>query len=284
MANLVPGVSGGTMILIMGLYDDFVSAVADATRLSFTRRNIVFLTIVATAALATIASLAGSLAGLVRDYPFAMYPLFIGLTLGGVPLLWRMMRPARGGSVAAVVAGVALMVAIAAAKPEDVKRSDVDNGQPGAAIESKYGLDLVAGVLGMSAMVLPGISGAYMLLILGRYEAVLTAVDQAKKYALSLGESGDLASLHVIIPVGIGAIISLIGFTNLLKWLLYHYEKPTIGLLLGIVIGSVFMLWPEANVGSPREYGIAGVMLLVGVGAALGLLHVGTRLEQKSHT
>src|SRR5690606_32377300 len=108
--------------------------------------------------------------------------------------------------------------------------------------EVMYGRDVAAGVIGMSAMVLPGISGAYMLLIMGRYEQILASISLGRQYVTSFGASGDPTAFKIIIPVGIGVIISLVVFTNLLKWLLKHYENPTIGFLLGIVIGSAVTL------------------------------------------
>ncbi|MFQ5495640.1 MAG: undecaprenyl phosphate translocase family protein, partial [Phycisphaerae bacterium] len=85
LANLVPGVSGGTMILVVGLYDEFIAAVADVSRLRFTRRNTMFLAVVVAAAAAAIVSLAGTLGRAVEFHRAAMFSLFIGLTLGGAP-------------------------------------------------------------------------------------------------------------------------------------------------------------------------------------------------------
>ena len=102
LANLVPGVSGGTMVLIMGLYDEFVSSVADVTRLRFTKRNVVFLGVLGVFVVATIASLAEPTKSLVTNHRTAMYALFIGMTLGGAPMLWRMLQPAKPGSYPAL--------------------------------------------------------------------------------------------------------------------------------------------------------------------------------------
>ncbi len=282
LANLVPGVSGGTMILITGLYDDFISAIADATRFKFTRRGTVFLGIIALTAAVTILSLAGPLARLVLLHPVAMYSLFIGMTLGGVPLLWRMMQPISLRSALCTAAGLGLMIGIAAAKTdhpepsrddqEQIKRT-VQGGE--FSLQRAYGRDLAAGLLGMSAMVLPGISGAYMLLLLGRYEQILSAISLTKDWALSGGKSGDLAALHVIVPVAIGAIISLVGVTNILKWLLHHHARPTVAFLLGILAGSAVMLWLHAQVKGPSEYAQAGPALLIGLAVTLAIAHLG---------
>lgn len=289
LANLVPGVSGGTMILIMGLYDEFISTIADATRFRFTKRGVVFLGVVAICVALTIVSLAGPLARLVTLHPAAMYALFIGLTLGGVPLLWRMMRPIRLGPILAMAAGLVLMIAIAAVKPDrthlskeektEIKEKIIQGDFP---LQRAYALDVAAGVLGMSAMVLPGISGAYMLLLLGRYEQILASIAMAKEYALSLGQSGDPTALHVLAPVAVGALVSLLGVTNILKWLLHHHEKPTIGALLGMLVGSVIMLWQMVDVQTSSQYAGAGALLAVGLGVTMGMSRFCARHGQKA--
>ena len=271
LANLVPGVSGGTMVLIMGLYDEFVSSVADVTRLRFTKRNVVFLGVLGIFVVATIASLAEPTKSLVTNHRTAMYALFIGMTLGGAPMLWRMLQPVRPASGVLIVVGIGLMVAIAAASPdrpddEAAVKETTDRvvDSPDRPVEPSYARDVLAGVLGMSAMVLPGISGAYMLLILGRYLDILDAIHLLKEYATSGGQQGDLGGLHVLIPVAIGAVLSLVSVSNLLKWLLRAYPKPTLGLLLGILLGSVVGLWPFDDRTTDGDYAIAGALLAGG--------------------
>lgn len=278
LANLVPGISGGTMILIMGLYEEFIAAVANATRLKFTLRSIMLLGIVGCAAAVAIVSLSGTLSMLVSTQPVIMYGLFIGMTLGGAPLLIRIASPWRPGAFAAMVAGIALMFAIQFAGGDIERPTDAQKEQRRQMIargeydlQINFGRDLVAGVLGMSAMVLPGISGAYMLLILGRYEQILSAISLAKSYVFSFGQSGDASAFQIIIPVGIGVIISLVLVTNILKWLLRAHEKPTIGCLLGIVIGSAITLAIAKAPTTGGDWTIGGVMLVVGFVATLAL-------------
>jgi hypothetical protein len=97
-------------------------------------------------------------------------------------------------------------------------------------------MDVTSGVVGATTMVLPGISGSYMLLILDQYDRVVGAVADLK--------DGSWSALAVIIPVGIGAVIGVVGLSNLLKWLLHRHEQVTLGFLLGMLLGSVIGLWP----------------------------------------
>jgi putative membrane protein len=164
IANLIPGVSGGTMILAMGLYQEFIDSVADVTALRITVRRVVFLGLVVVFAGGSIVVLAGVILYLLFHYPEAMFALFIGLTLGGAPLLFRELRPLRADAVVAIAIGLALMVGIALL--------GTGGGYP-----QNTAMDFVSGVVGSTTMVLPGISGSYMLLVLGQYDRIVGAVD-----------------------------------------------------------------------------------------------------------
>jgi putative membrane protein len=236
LANLVPGISGGTMLLAVGIYPRFVQSVAEVTRLRFRVLSIAVLAMIATSAALAIGLLAGTLRDLVVDHRWVMYSLFIGLTFGGLPLLIGMIRPPTlgawiGAGIGAI--GMAALGLAQASSPEAV----ADGG-------GFLGLTL-AGIAGASAMVLPGVSGGYLLLLLGQYLPILGAIDDLKTAvtARDLGAAMDPA-LSVLLPVGIGVAIGIAGVSNLLAVLLKRYEKATLGVLAGLLIGAVFGLWP----------------------------------------
>lgn len=239
IANLIPGVSGGTMILAMGVYQEFIDSVADVTALRFSLRRVVFLLVIGGCAASSILLLAGVILYLLFWYASAMYALFIGLTLGGAPLLGRMLRPIRADVVAAMAVGLGLMVGVWCLRE-------------GAGLPHNMGMDFVNGVVGSTTMVLPGISGSYMLLVMDQYERVVGAVDDLKG-GLWPANGGLLgASLAILVPVGIGAVLGIVGLSNLLKYLLRRHHRVTIGVLLGILLGSVLGLWPFGRTPSER--------------------------------
>ena len=161
LANLVPGVSGGTMIVVMGLYDEFIGSVADVTRLRFTRRNVAFLAMVGGAAIVAIAALAGTLSRTVTLHPGAMFSLFIGMTLGGVPLLIKMLHRPSPAAAIGLVLGIAIMLAVAFTREEPPDqaaiRAEVARGE--FVIRPAYSRDLIAGVLGCPPWSCPGSPG-----------------------------------------------------------------------------------------------------------------------------
>ena len=266
LANLVPGVSGGTMVLVMGLYDEFVSSIADITRCRFTKKNVLFLAVVVGVAGVIFVSCAGPTQRLVTAQRAVMYSLFVGLTLGGVPMLHRLIRPFSTRSAVMVVVGLLVMIGIAATSRHPTTAVAADRSTGGFVIEPSYGLDVIAGVLGISAMVLPGISGAYMLLVIGRYETVLASIEGAKQYAFSGGSAGDPAGLHVLIPVGLGVFIGVVALSNLLKWLLHKHEKVTLSFLMGVLLGSVAGIWPFDAQATAQAYGVGFTLAAVGFG------------------
>ena len=110
-------------------------------------------------------------------------------------------------------------------------------------------------------MILPGVSGGYLLLLLGQYEPILGTIDQLKRGLLGDAAAGvgpDMAlildAMEVMIPLGLGIVAGVVGVSNLLRWLLDRYEKATLGALLGLLLGAVVGLWPFQE-GRPPEPG-----------------------------
>ncbi len=255
VANLVPGISGGTMLLAVGVYPQFIRGIAEVTTLRFKPRTLALLGAIIGAGAIVIVALAGPVKTLVVDHRWVMYSLFIGLTLGGVPVVWRLLRPFTAAAGAGTAAGILVMAAMAVVQP----------GAAGAAGDHSYGLLFFAGLAGASAMILPGVSGGYLLLILGQYITILRAIDDGKKAVL--GSSGPdwaalAAPMHVFVPVGLGVAIGVIGVSNLLRVLLARFEKATLGVLLGLLLGAVLGLWPFQQ-GTPPQPGqvVNGVVM-----------------------
>ncbi len=248
LANLVPGISGGTMLLATGVYPAFIAAIAELTTLRFRLRSIVLLGAVAGSAALAILLLAGPTKSLVVDQRWAAYAFFIGLTLGGVPLVWRLARPAAPGLWGGAAVGLLVMLLMVAAPG--------GGGGDGGPDTLRLGL---SGLAGAAAMILPGISGGYLLLLLGQYVPILSAVDQLKQVLIGLGQGGVdqallLECMQVVVPVGVGVVVGVVGVSNLLRFALRRFEKPTLGLLLGLLVGAVLGLWPFQE-GVPPEPG-----------------------------
>ena len=225
LANLVPGVSGGTMILALGLYDRFIGAVAELSSFRWSKRLFVFLALVGAGLVVAILGFSGLAVELVTNHRWVMYSLFIGMTLGGVPELLKLTKPFRPQEILAAVAGLGGMAWLA-------------YGMQQTELDRNFVVFVAVGALAASSMILPGISGSYILLILGLYEVV---VGSASSSALREDFSGSLA---VLVPIGIGAALGIALLSNVLKFFLTRFRGPSHALLLGLLLGSVLGLWP----------------------------------------
>lgn len=244
LANLVPGISGGTMLLAAGVYPRFIDAIGELTLLKVRRVSLVTLVSVVAAAAVVVATLAGPVKDLVVGHRWVMYSLFIGLTLGGVPVVARLIGRPSGRVWAGAVFGVAVMAFLA-----------FGGGAGAAAGGDRSGVVVLflAGLAGASAMILPGVSGGYLLLVLGAYVPILSAIS---RFVGALG-GRDLATafgvgLTVLLPVGLGVVAGIVGVSNLLRILLARFKQPTLGVLLGLLVGAVLGLWPFQQGVAPR--------------------------------
>ncbi|MBM4129495.1 DUF368 domain-containing protein [bacterium] len=246
LANLVPGISGGTMLLASGVYPAFIGAITELTTFKLRSRSLLVLAGVLTAAGLAILLLAGVVRDLVVDHRWAMYALFIGLTLGGLPVVWRLIDRPTGAVWAGAAAGAVGMATLAWLQATRVGGGAVGGSGPLAL--------LLAGVAGASAMILPGISGGYLLLVLGQYLPILSAIERFKDAlgAARWSEAVDVA-LKIGLPVGIGVVLGIAGVSHLLKYLLRRQRNATLGVLLGLLVGAVAGLWPFQRVEAPSH-------------------------------
>jgi putative membrane protein len=238
LANLVPGISGGTMLLAAGVYPDFINAIAESTRLRIRVRNLLVLGCVVGAALIGILLFAGGVKDLVVNHRWVMYSLFIGLTLGGVPVVKKLAgpQPRREFWIASVL-GFFAMALLALAQ-----QSGWGQGQ-GA--EAGFALMFLAGIAGASAMILPGVSGGYLLLVLGAYIPILSGIEALKDGLKGMDVQAIMGPLiGVVLPVGLGVVLGVAGVSNILKVALDRHEQATLGSLLGLLVGAVVGLWP----------------------------------------
>lgn len=234
LANLVPGISGGTMLVAAGVYRRFIEAISDLSRLRLRIGPLLTVAVVAGAAILSIAIFASLVSEALLRMRWAMYAAFIGLTLGGAPVIWRLLRPASVGAWIGAAAGAAGMIAITW-----LQSGEVSGDRAGGA-----GMLMLGGAAGAAAMILPGVSGAYLLLLLGQYRPILEAIRSGASAAASGDWNAAVDAGFTLAPVAIGVAIGLVAVSNLLRWLLRRYEKATLGVLLGLLIGAPAGLYP----------------------------------------
>ncbi len=257
VANVIPGVSGGTMALIFGIYERVIGVASDGVQagVDLVRGDWSafvdgvkalqwpFLAPLAVGIMAAPFLGAALLSDLLETHPSLMRSLFFGLIVGSLPIPWARIGKRTSLTVILVVVATGLAWLLASLPTRATPDPDSWMIFGGAA-------------LAISAMVLPGVSGAYLLLVLGMYEATLEAL-----------ESLDLGFIALF---GAGAAVGLAGFTVLLNWLLKNRHDATMAVLVGLMIGSLRALWPWLDASVDPRLPAAGDN--IGAAAALAVL------------
>ena len=273
-ANLVPGVSGGTMVLVCGLYAHFVNATAAFSRGKWGGAAGRFLLILFATKFAAMGLLGGPVAEAVASHRRLAYSLFLGMTLAGTPVVWDILRSApvrlpKWVRWALIPVGFAMMAALALL-PQPEKHGAAEEYVP----TSNVPMDAFAGAAAYGAMVLPGVSGGTVKLALGRYEPTVWSLGQPLPWLGSLVGLGEAAPagvwLPILVPYSVGAVVGLILVSNVLKWLLQRYEGAMAGLLLGVLWGSVVPIWPFADA-TAGQWATGAAAAAVGFAAVWGL-------------
>ena len=238
-ADVIPGVSGGTIAFIMGIYDEFVGSLAsingEALKLLLKGRFSAFwkhingsflLSLVAGIGISVIA-LAGLMQMLLSDFPIQTWAFFFGLIVASSLFIIRGISGWKLRDGLLLVFGILLGAVICTLSPT----------------QTPDGLWFIflSGALAICAMILPGISGSFILLILGKYEYVLGAISGL---VAGVDPGRNLLILGVF---GLGAIIGVLAFSRFLHWLLARWQKETMIVLAGFIIGSLVKIWPWSN-------------------------------------
>ena len=231
-ADVVPGVSGGTIALITGIYEELIFSIKSinlkALKLLFSGRpaafwkaiNGNFLLSVLLGIAISIFSLAKGLTFLLHHYPILVWSFFFGLIIASTLYVAQTIKKWNAGAVIAGITGIVIAYFITVISPTEANTTWINI--------------FFSGVIAICAMILPGISGSFILVLLGMYQFILGAV-------------GDL-NIPVLLVFVAGAAIGIIGFSNVLTWLLKKYHTLTIALLAGFMVGSLNKIWPWKEV------------------------------------
>ena len=227
-ADIIPGVSGGTIAFITGIYEELINSIRSvnlkALKLLFTFRfngfwehvNGTFLLSVVTGIFISIFSLSRLIEYLLITYPIFIWSFFFGLILASSVVILRGIRGWNYALVIALISGILLAYLITSVTPGETPEA--------------YWFVFLSGAIAICAMILPGISGSFILLLLGKYQYILNAVNEL--------------SFDILLVFVAGAAVGIIAFSNFLGWLLKHAHNITVVLLAGFMLGSLNKIWP----------------------------------------
>ncbi len=232
IANIIPGVSGGTIALITGIFIRLINAIKSfnlqAAKLLFRgewkafarQTDFWFLVSVFSGVVVAIVLLARIFGFLFDHYPVYIWAYFFGLVLASVYFVGKRVDRWTAVVIVFFIIGTAIAVVITFFNP--------------AAENSNFFYLFLCGVVAVCSMILPGLSGSFVLIPMGNYQ--LVAID-----AINNRDFG------ILLPVGLGAIVGLIAFSHILSWVFKNYKDQTIALLTGFILGSLNILWPWKN-------------------------------------
>lgn len=228
-ADVVPGVSGGTIAFISGIYEELLSTISNVNlsllrtlktsgiKAAWKQLNGSFLTALFLGVFVSIVSLAKVIKNLLESQPILLWSFFFGLVLASIIYIAKQISNWNFKAFLILVLGAALAFYITTLNP--------------LVSENSSSLFLfLAGAIAICAMILPGISGSFILVLLGAYKPVLEAVNNR--------------DFKIILTFMAGAVVGLLTFSRVLKWLFKKYKNLTLAVLTGFIIGSLNKIWP----------------------------------------
>lgn len=286
-ANVIPGVSGGTIAFVTGIYERLINSIKsfDGAALKlllgrkftelFKHTDAGFLTALMLGVVVALLTLARALKYGFEHHPVLVSALFFGLIAASIWSVFKMVKHWTGGAVIGLLIGCAIAVSMAFLPQAQENQSLI--------------YLMICGVVAMCSMIIPGISGSFVLILMGNYNLIMVE---------SLTRLGDMKfkeALTVLIPVGIGAVLGMFALSRLLSWLFRRFHDVAVATITGFVAGSLVTIWPWKNdikevlrngeiktVGYERyfpeidsNFWIAALVILVGVILMIGIEMLG---------
>ena len=267
IANIVPGVSGGTMMVAMGIYDKLIHCITHLFK-EF-KKSVLFLLPIAIGMLVAIAASSFGLTWLFDNYPIQTNLLFVGLILGGLPAIWKKVK-GKKVNVGHILAGLlffALVVVFAAMGETE-----------GAAADLTFNVVnvlklFVVGIIASATMVIPGVSGSMVLMLMGFYHPVLNAIKDFFSALADFDIQGILAGCGILAPFGLGVVAGIFGIAKLVEIIFDKFPLYAYWAIIGLIVSSpiaIFLMgtFPALTVVSVITGAVA---LVVGFGIAMKL-------------
>lgn len=251
MANAIPGVSGGTIAVVTGIYERSIDAFSDFFRGGW-RRNLMWLLPIAAGVLLGLVAFSWIIDFFFNNYPEQTRFFFIGLILGSLPfLIKRAQRDAfKAVNILPLIIALALVVVMAVV-------SEPSESPPITEVTPVTALVIVAaGAIGSATMIVPGVSGSFILLLLGLYTTMINGFRTL--------------NLPVLVLFVFGSIVGIVVIAKLIHLLLERFYTPTYWAIIGLVLGSVASIWPGFTLGLGGLFSVLAAALGFGAAFLLG--------------
>jgi len=229
VANVIPGVSGGTIALITEIYEDLINSLKSFDKKAFqlllsfnikdfiTHTNFYFLTAVFSGSIVSVFTVASLFKYLFENYPILIWAFFFGLIVASIIYVGKRIKTWSKATIISLLIGTIVSISISFMTP--------------ATENSNLFFVFLCGIVGISGMMLPGLSGSFILILMGNYKLLMvTAVTELNVILLGV--------------FFLGSAFGLMSFSHILAWVLKKYKDETLGILTGFIIGSLSIIWP----------------------------------------
>ena len=229
VANVIPGVSGGTIALITEIYEDLIKSLKSFDKKAFqlllsfnikdfiTHTNFYFLTAVFSGSIVSVFTVASLFKYLFENYPILIWAFFFGLIVASIIYVGKRIKTWSKATIISLLIGTIVSISISFMTP--------------ATENSNLFFVFLCGIVGISGMMLPGLSGSFILILMGNYKLLMvTAVTELNVILLGV--------------FFLGSAFGLMSFSHILAWVLKKYKDETLGILTGFIIGSLSIIWP----------------------------------------
>lgn len=245
-ADVVPGVSGGTIAFISGIYQELIDSInnvnvsvlktlkKEGLKAAWKQVNGSFLLALVTGIGISILTFSKIITHLLETQPILVWSFFFGLIIASIALIWKEITQWKAVDIIFLIIGIAISYYITIARPVSSPES--------------YWYLFLSGFIAIIAMILPGISGAFILLLMGSYETVIGTINTFREGLTSANSEILIQALLKLGVFAIGAIIGLKSFSKILHWMFEHHKNTTLSLLVGFMIGSLNKVWPWKQV------------------------------------
>ena len=249
-ADVVPGVSGGTIAFVSGIYQELLSTInkvdfsfftswkKNGLKIAWQQINGSFLVALVLGIGISILSLSKLITHLLKTEPLLVWAFFFGLVVASIVFVGKQITQWKITSVLSWGAGLVIAYYITIAEPTSSPDS--------------YGYLFLSGVVGIIAMILPGVSGAFILLLMGSYETVMNTINTFRTGLFSFDWDLLWPALTKLFTFALGALLGLKMFSKILTWMFERHQNVTLALLTGFMLGSLNKIWPWKEVISTR--------------------------------
>lgn len=265
LANVIPGVSGGTMMVSMGIYDKLIHCITHL--FSELKKSIQFLLPIFIGIGIAVVVVPFGIEFLFAQYPFQTNLLFIGLIVGGLPAVWKKVKgtSVKIGHIIACLAFFAVVAGLALVGETEGNAADLSFSL--VSVIKLFGI----GIIASATMVIPGVSGSMVLLLLGYYHPVLETITNFIKAVLAFDMNGILAGIGVLLPFGVGVVAGIFVIAKIIEIIFEKFPLYAYWAIIGLIVSSPVAILLVSGMGTITVISILTGIVSLAVGFVIAM-------------